>query len=1407
MNFPIVSNAILDRFDYTETANHLYNRLTWEAKLQYPTIWSAFKAGLVGNFFPVAPFFIEVATEDNELLVVRIDPADQENWVRSVNAQVAGHAGVPGAVVSGADGKTLQELGLERVWGDRWSGVTYHASYIRDAQEARIEAKRDKKRVTKPSGDMKEYLHVMILTVENMLSNYVSNTLTDTPVEQRVMVLRTIAEPGNALVLATRIVEKCTHVEDGRSMDAVLLECGFTDSAFFIEKLARRITQTVNSLILEIEGTRGTSVELIVRHFCTCVRKCRIARWLTGMWARRQAHIARINVHTNTVRYHRDVEYVSSSDSEGSSPSSMEEGEDPYDDSERFKKFILVSEPIGAGIRLSNVVRTGSVSLRILRRDDFVALAKRGATPSKRDYVSFSKLGSTGAEPGDIVRVRVRRASRNPVTPQGGPLRRARGFFRKSVTKIAEVGTGKVSQGPVPDQFVRVDVVRYDRSPEEKAKGVWTVVSTVRHKREEEDYMGYAFVVPASSLARFAFHIYENTLGSDNQWVYRGIRVLDPPRGGSSKSKRTVRYVPAALDAYMATANPSPDLSSGRYVGYAPFPRRLSAGGPVFSSFPPIVGEPDARRGVPPPPCLEAAWDAYGVTDPESGYWERFARTVAYPKAKQVANLIYGAARERNPPFPDAVVGASPQAYAEYRDPPVVTAQECAPAPGTGTGAGAPPPASGAPEDELAYQSGPESESESDESDSETSSGSDSDVVSAGTGGDDANFDENGWSKVQYVLAADHHDPSNPAKAHWLKGEAVYVSKQRDDPGFAFVTDVQGQYVTKVPTSILPPTQDWAALLVGDRYSPYTRHDVHTRAINDNRFTYPAFSPEAIEKLATIECAICGRKKNAEIGCPVCNHQRKKKQQADISCHVSSSSLDEDKKKKKKKGKKGSSDKKKKSKKSKKTPSSSSSSSSSSEDESKGAFDAWASGISSARTIDCQLCGKKHQEDIGCPFCGLMGKRSSKIAKPAPSSLGAMLDTEEAAAPISLNRNAITENRVPLLELHDTAVFVYRGRGGKDDEAIGSLARDLRVVHCMANGRDVIYRRTLLGLDRGCRVPSELASGVLHPVWPARLLSDNTTPVAAYDENALYFFRLPMDTIDMKDIAGYVLDEPDAFISALLFIVTRGAADADALLDAARVRCTAPPAPLARDVPVPMPTTCEEAVRLRWRNMIKIREGEWAHMAPYMTAKPHRRDPTDVLDKMPSRGVAAATADDDRTPQPAASSALASMLQVNEEDEEESVDAGAEDPVATAIGNHMPLHRSSNRTFMHLWDLTSPSLGDGALFQKGGNVYVVIVPEKNIFSRIYDLIYAKKLRFRDFLRSHTILLPATFMTHSREYTVPTLDGSRQVQIKYEFRKAHRRGFLRIASEWRPIDSLETGATGVRVYAVSHPKDL
>src|SRR3989338_8702801 len=114
--------------------------------------------------------------------------------------------------------------------------------------------------------------------------------------------------------------------------------------------------------------------------------------------------------------------------------------------------------------------------------------------------------------------------------------------------------------------------------------------------------MGYAFVVPASSLARFAFHIYENTLGSDNQCVYRGIRVLDPPRGGSCKSKRTVRYVPAALDAYMATANPSPDLSSGRYVGYAPFPRRLSAGGPVFSSFPPIVGEPDARRGVPPPP-------------------------------------------------------------------------------------------------------------------------------------------------------------------------------------------------------------------------------------------------------------------------------------------------------------------------------------------------------------------------------------------------------------------------------------------------------------------------------------------------------------------------------------------------------------------------------------------------------------------------------------------------------------------------------------------------------------------------------------------------------------------------------------------------------------------------------------
>lgn len=1390
MSDPNIPDYLLDRIDFTEISVFLYDKLSWLAKLEYPTILSAYNAGLLGDVFPINPFEIEIRSKAFRPMMVTIDP-ESPSWADDVHDQVAEQMEIAAAVVVSPDGVALENLGLRNVWENRRGKVIYGVEFTREKKEKK--RNNDGVKITgKRSETMKQYLEVVVLSMENMLSNYVSNTLSKVKREEWSVTLRAISDQRNSLILAQQIVEKCQHIEDGRNLSDILLDCGFTNSAFFVDWLAKRVAQSINSLILEIEHTRGSSIKLAVMHFCECVRKCRIARWLSNMWKTRCAHVVTVE----------SGFFSSSSEDEGSEGSSSDE---EYHDS-RFERYQVMD--LGA-LRLSNVKRAGAVSVRILRRDDFVVLSEAGAGIPDSAYKRMSKLGTTAVEPGDIIRVQIKRASKDPVSPQGGILRRAKGFLQKSV----RTATAATPRGVPPRQFVRIDVVRYNRTAEEKRRDLWEVVFSVRHERNiDGNYMGMPFVVPVDPKARFALMIYENTISSTNQWVYRGKRVLDSPEDLQSKDKRSIRYTEAGLSAYMRGLDIAPVLKSGRYEGLPPFP----------SQGPCMVKEPSTTAGTAEPSCVGAMWAEFaGARGVEYGYWREFTQEHAYPKAEAIAKIVYKAAGEEGERFPGVSIAPSAVGDREYPRasipilPPRSSASSSSSSP-----AGTPivPPRSSASASASASPAQQATQQATQKATPPPQLPRDTDISLARQGyfapaspaspaqqamqdevavsdvrlavlkeapteaaRRELPVDDSGWSVDTFKVKADYAD-TNVANRTFTKGEDVKISTTELTNGNVYVSSMQKGDIgyiplenidAQVPEAWFDPSNETleaasvATYLGGSKYS---RRNAQLQAHRDNMFSATPYSKEDQQTL-TIACKRCNRPYSpSNLGCPICEHQAalaqaKERKMAALAAQARAAPLS-------------------------------------------APIDADFA-RQSVPMIQCGLCKKKYQASTGCLKCKAKKLLKINTASPLPTAVAPRTTMN-----VAMNRNAVTETLVPLMELIDTVVFIDKRRGNEDPAKIANLERSLRTIRCMAEERAVIYKRVLLGLDRGCRVSAELASGKLKPVWPGVFLTDGVTPIAAFSAKVLYFFHFPMDSVDFDDMAARVLDNPIPFLNALIFIVTRGASKDDAIaqMKEAQTRCMAVPKAAAAPARAPA-QTCEEAYIRKWKGEHMLREGEWANLA-----KDTRDDDFSLNRSSAGAGVRNSPAvkdgmavANDVTDDSSALDALTAPAFLSPPEAKE-VQASVPTPgpeleseemkLASAIGKCMHLCRKTNKHFLELWKASEKSIfSDGSSMFERSKIHLVIVPRPSLFAKIVAKLRAGDMLFRDFLRSHTIALSSGFQAYNRETAVETMDGSQQINIKYRFNTTTQRGQLRINHRWIPIDSLDR--QGYKFFAVSY----
>ena len=70
----IAPDAIVQMIEFHPASVALYNQLSPLAQLQLPTVWSAYKAGMLGDIFPIAPFSIHIVLKGFQPMTVQIDP-------------------------------------------------------------------------------------------------------------------------------------------------------------------------------------------------------------------------------------------------------------------------------------------------------------------------------------------------------------------------------------------------------------------------------------------------------------------------------------------------------------------------------------------------------------------------------------------------------------------------------------------------------------------------------------------------------------------------------------------------------------------------------------------------------------------------------------------------------------------------------------------------------------------------------------------------------------------------------------------------------------------------------------------------------------------------------------------------------------------------------------------------------------------------------------------------------------------------------------------------------------------------------------------------------------------------------------------------------------------------------------
>ena len=892
------ANAEIIR-DYHPSAILGYNSLGFTTKMMYPTILSAYKAGLLGNRIPLLAFKIEVVHPSLSYPVLcTVDPSSQ-TWYQEACDQAGKIFKLPSAGILTEDGQPLCALGLDRLWTTRQTAV-YRAETVKTTVMMNSMASSEmfsvRKRATTAEGHYTdEYVKIAATAIEERLAEKLSELLQECDPSEWLQIITNLRSQQAALQFVNLVVndESFVHAYDGHCFSQVLVNCGFHTPLIFVRRLAHLFTSSLGCVYSMLMNTRQKiQHKMMMTRFCAQLRAYHLGRWMR-------------NVRDSSIQYYPAgaVSYSSSSSDEESDPVIFERPvslqsaiSDPTSKIVFLGEGIDGQEEIGA-LRLSNVVGPRAVQFRLLRRDTFVKRFPKVGNVTfdpKRDknlFQKFSPTGRTLVEPGDLITVTIRKASSEPIDPvkkrtsrSMAMLRRAGRRVRRSLSPSSSSKKAPARED-APAQYVRLDWVMYSKSSVRKDAGKgfeWKIVSSYRLRRGMEDYDGPGFVVPLQAKnIRYAVFIYQNALGTDNQWIYQGMRVFDSVKEGVSKTKRTVMFDRQAFAKYKGSVhknNPfkfTEELSRARYVSYPPFLRRNGKEGPIEGVFPVFVGDPKKR--VPVSDCIMSAWAMYEHQLIESGnntrmYWLNFANNNVYPKMRRIANVVYQLAGEKAP-YPNESTYNGLYGQDEEDAAPVLSPQECASSQNVNK----------QPELEL-----PEEPIPTDYPSSESDSGSSSDNEPSPPASSKQlpppalprnpvslpEMTDNSWTKNEYTLGADGQGTDfdgNPVT--WKKGQMVQIFANVSDPSLVHLYRGEDGVQFLAPrSSILEPLPEgWPLVFVGNSIgakmtapSNYLAYEATLRRKAEQRDNVSSKQRvEDFSRLVSIGCGLRDKIRNA----------------------------------------------------------------------------------------------------------------------------------------------------------------------------------------------------------------------------------------------------------------------------------------------------------------------------------------------------------------------------------------------------------------------------------------------------------------------------------------------------------------------------------------------------------------
>ena len=675
------TNAEIVR-DYHPGSIIAYNNLAMTTKIMYPTILSAFKAGLLGPRIPLLPFKIEVTNPSLPYPVLcEVDPGCL-TWDQSVCSQAGKIFGLPLVNIVTEDGQSISALGLDRVWRSRQT-IVYRSVEIKKAikftSSGPSEMLSVRRRVTTAEGRYtNEYVDAAAESIETRLSEKLFEVLRSTDQVNWPMIIAGLQKRESALHFVNLVVqdESFKHVYDGRCFSHVLVSCGFRSPMIFVKRVADLFVSSLSCIQTMLMSSRcRIQHKMLLARFRSQFQTYRMGQWIRSV--RDAAFCHPIN---------RTVLYSSSSSDEECNPVIFERPGcvgTPYDNPESpyyLGEGIEEQEDIGA-LRLSNMVTPNSVKFRLVRRDAFARefMNIKDGKPAyfnekthKKLFQRFSPTGTTLVEPGDLIDVTVTKASAEPINPGKSRVSRARSILgragrrlRRSLSPSSSF-KDKPTIANAPVQYVRMDWVVHraiNDEKEDRNKFRWNVVASYRLRRIDEDYSGPGFVVPLTFSKRYAVVIYHNIPGQTNQWIYQGMRVFDTIKGDATKKSHGVvvrrdQLNRAIQDLEEGKPTPSKlttELLRGRYVGYPPYLHKDDAGN-LFISFPAPSPDPRSKELQTAPKYITDAWDVYDKGIEETGgiqkYWREFLSNTVYPKMMRIANVAWELANEQYLPFP-----------------------------------------------------------------------------------------------------------------------------------------------------------------------------------------------------------------------------------------------------------------------------------------------------------------------------------------------------------------------------------------------------------------------------------------------------------------------------------------------------------------------------------------------------------------------------------------------------------------------------------------------------------------------------------------------------------------------------------------------------------------------------------